>query len=224
MGAAQPSAVDVLERTYADVHAVLAGLDQDAEWAPTGCAGWSVRDLVQHLLGDARRALVAVGTPADRPPDTDAVSYWRAWTPGTEAASAERRLTRVVSGVWPTLEPLRQAYAETCAAAVHLLRLADPADPVATQGHVLSVGDLTRTLVFEAAVHHLDLVACIEAPGPGADALTVVRETLDGLLGRREPCGWDDTTYARVGTGRQALSPADRSALGSLAERFPLTG
>jgi hypothetical protein len=83
MASAATDAVDLLARTYADIHAVLAELDTEAEWAPTGCTGWSVRDLVQHLLGDARRALVAVGTPADRPPDTDAVSYWRAWTPGT---------------------------------------------------------------------------------------------------------------------------------------------
>jgi hypothetical protein len=162
--------IDLLERTYAGIHAVLAELDAEAEWAPTGCTGWTVRDLVQHLLGDARRALVAVGTPADRPPDTDAVSYWRSWSPGTEASFAERRLTRVVSGVWPTLEPLRQAYAETCAAAVHLLRITDPVEPVSTQGHVLTVDDLTRTLVFEAAVHHLDMVAYLDAPGPGADA------------------------------------------------------
>jgi uncharacterized protein (TIGR03083 family) len=216
--------VDLLERTYAGIHAVLAELDAEAEWAPTGCTGWTVRDLVQHLLGDARRALVAVGTPADRPPDTDAVSYWRSWSPGTEASFAERRLTRVVSGVWPTLEPLRQAYAETCAAAVHLLRITDPVEPVSTQGHVLTVDDLTRTLVFEAAVHHLDMVAYLDAPGPGADALGLVRSTLDGLLGRPEPCGWDDRTYARVGTGRQPIPPDDRGALGSLAERFPLTG
>ncbi|HZG98787.1 MAG TPA: maleylpyruvate isomerase N-terminal domain-containing protein [Nocardioidaceae bacterium] len=217
------SPVDLLERAYADLHAVLADLAGEAEWAPTGCAGWCVRDLVQHLLGDARRALVAVGSPADRPPDTDAVSYWRAWTPGTEAAVAERRLTRVVSGVWTTLEPLRLAYAETCSAAVHLLRITDAAEPLATQGHVLSAADLTRTLVFEAAVHHLDLVAYLAAPGPGDDALGLVRATLDGLLGQREPCGWDDVRYARVGTGREGISHRDRATLGLLAERFPLT-
>jgi uncharacterized protein (TIGR03083 family) len=216
--------VELLERAYTDLNAVLADLDGEAEWAPTGCAGWCVRDLVQHLLGDARRALVAVGTPAARPADTDAVSYWQAWMPATEGAAAERRLTRVVSGVWPTLEPLRQAYAETCSAAVHLLRITDPADPLATQGHVLSAADLTRTLVFEAAVHHLDVVTYLDAPGPGPEVLTLVRSTLDGLLGREEPCGWDDVTYVRVGTGRATIPPDDRAALGPLVERFPLTG
>jgi hypothetical protein len=216
--------VDLLELAYADVLAVLADLDGQAEWAPTGCTGWCVRDLVQHLLGDARRALVAVGTPADRPPDTDAVSYWRAWTPGTDGASAERRLTRVVSGVWPTLEPLRLAYAETCSAAVHLLRVTSPDEPLATQGRVLTAADLASTLVFEAAVHHLDLVAYLDAPGPRAESLGLVRSTLDGLLGEPEPCGWDDVTYALVATGRQSIPPGDHETLGPLAERFPLTG
>lgn len=216
--------VELLAQTYADLHAVLGGLPADDEWAPTGCAGWCVRDLVQHLLGDPRRALVALGTPAASPPDTDAVSYWRAWSPGTDGAADERRLTRVVSSVWPSLTPLTGAYVEACDAAVHLLRLADPDEPVRTQGHVIDVADLARTLVFEAAVHHLDLVAYLDAPGPGPDALGLVRETLDGLLGGCEPLGWDDVTYALAATGRRALTPAERSDLGPLADRLPLTG
>src|SRR4051812_7777231 len=32
------------------------------EWLPTGCAGWSVRDLVFHLRRDAQRALVALAS------------------------------------------------------------------------------------------------------------------------------------------------------------------
>lgn len=215
---------DLLHQTYADLNSVLRSIEGDDEWAPTGCTGWCVRDLVQHLIGDPRRALVALGTPADSPPDTDAVTYWRSWSPGTDDAGDERRLTRVVSGGWPSLAPLREAYAEVCGAAVHLLRLADPDDPVTTQGHVLTVADLTRTLVFEAAVHHLDLVAHLDAAGPGADAFRLVRATLDGLLGRPEPVGWDDTTYALAATGRRGLMPAERSTLGPLAERFPLTG
>lgn len=216
--------IDQLDRTYADLHAALRAVNGDDEWAPTGCAGWCVRDLVQHLLGDARRALVALGTPADSPPDTDSVSYWRSWSPDTDDAAAGRRLTRVVSGVWSSLEPLRAAYVETCCAAVHLLRLADPDEPVATQGHVLTVADLTRTLLFEAAVHHLDLVANLDAPGPSAETLGLVRMTLDGLLGEPEPVGWDNATYALAATGRRPLTPAERSALGPLADRFPLTG
>src|SRR5262249_43577805 len=63
-------------------------------------------------------------------------------------------------------------------------------------GPVLTVDDLLSTLAVEAAVHHLDLVAFSDGPSPGAQSLTLVRETLDGLLGRPAPREWDDARYA----------------------------
>jgi hypothetical protein len=96
--------------------------------------------------------------------------------------------------------------------------------PVRTQGHVLTAGDLVRTLVVEAAVHHLDLVVALDRPLPSAGPLRIVRETIDGLLGQALPLPWDDVTYARTGTGRAPISAADRRALGPLAGRFPLFG
>jgi hypothetical protein len=42
---------------------------------PTRCAGWSVGDLVFHVLADAQRALVAVATPAQPPPDRSFVTW-----------------------------------------------------------------------------------------------------------------------------------------------------
>jgi hypothetical protein len=47
---------------------------------------------------------------------------------------------------------------------------------------------------------------------------------LDGLLGAPAPADWDDVRYARTGTGRLPLEPAERAALGALADRFPLFG
>jgi hypothetical protein len=35
---------------------------------PTRCLGWSVADCLYHLLGDARRALTALATPATADP------------------------------------------------------------------------------------------------------------------------------------------------------------
>jgi hypothetical protein len=89
---------------------------------------------------------------------------------------------------------------------------------------VLRAQDLVRTLIVEAAIHHLDLVVALDRPLPSARPLRVVRETLDGLLGEPLPLSWDDVTYARAGTGRTALSEEDRDALGPLADRFPLFG
>lgn len=224
MAASDISAVDRLRHAWGDVADCLSGLSEDDAWQPTGCTGWSVRDLTFHLLLDAQRALVALGTPRNGQPDTDDVSYWNAWQPDTDRAQTNQRMIRIMASVYPTLARLRDDYAETTQAAAHLAAQADLDDTVGTQGRVLRVADLVRTLVVEAGVHHLDLVVSLDRPGPSAQTLTVVRETLDGLLGRPVPTDWDDVTYARVGTGRQPLSAADRALLGDLAERFPLFG
>jgi hypothetical protein len=214
----------ILGTAYRDVVAAVSDLDDSQEWLPTGCSGWSVRDLVFHLRGDAQRALVALATPAGGAPDTDAVSYWSHWRPGTEGARTSLRMTRISASVYSGLRPILDSYAETTEAVLYAAAHTDPAMPVRTQGHVLTAGDLVRTLVVEAAVHHLDLVVALDRPLPSAGPLRIVRETLDGLLGQALPLPWDDVTYARTGTGRAPISAADRRALGPLAGRFPLFG
>jgi hypothetical protein len=216
-----------LSTAYRDVVAVVRDIEETVpggEWLPTGCAGWSVRDLVFHMRGDAQRALVALASPAPAEPDTDAVSYWSHWRPGTDTAQVSLRMTRVSASVYSGLRPILDSYAEVTEAVVYAATRADPGLPVRTQGHVLTVADLVRTLVVEAAVHHLDLVAAVDRPLPSAGSLRLVREALDGLLGRPLPLPWDDVTYARAGTGRAAISDDDRAALGDLAGRFPLFG
>jgi hypothetical protein len=79
-------------------------------------------------------------------------------------------------------------------------------------------------LAVEAAVHHLDLIAALDRPGPGAGSLALVRETLDGLLGHPVPFDCDDRTWALIGTGRQAPTAEQRAALGNDADRLPLLG
>ncbi|NUO40969.1 MAG: hypothetical protein HOV82_02920, partial [Streptomyces sp.] len=94
---------------------------------------------------------------------------------------------------------------------------------VATQGHVLTAGDLMTTLAVEAAIHHLDLVVELpDVPGPSPAGLAAVRATLDGLLGRPVPLAWSDEHYARAATGRVPLTEAERRSLGADAERVPL--
>lgn len=94
-----------------------------------------------------------------------------------------------------------------------------------TQGHVLRTTDFVATLAVEAAVHYLDLtVELPAAPAPDPSSLRLVRRVLDGLLGCPVPVDWDDRGYALKGTGRVPLTDEDRTALGALAERFPLFG
>src|SRR3954471_9421568 len=225
------AALDTLRVAYGDLAEVVTGLLDDDGWRPTGCAGWCVRDLVQHHLLDGQRALVALGTPAGRPPDVDAVSYWAPWQPGTDDAALHRRQVRIMSGVWSRLEGLGRIYDATLRAVLVLGARAHPAADraapaavVATQGHARTVEDLLTTLAVEAAVHHLDLVARLDAPGPAAAPLGAVRATLEGLLGAPGRSGWSDERWALVGTGRAEPTAAELAELGPAAGRLPLFG
>ena len=219
-----PSPTELLTATYRSLSEQVTGLRPEEAWQPTGCAGWAVLDLGLHLVDDARRGLVALATPADGPATSDAVAYWRAWQPTAAQDEDVAWRTRVRASVAGGLAELSAVYAELVAAVTVLAERIAPDDLVGTQGHVLRADDLLSTLAVEAAVHHLDLVAHLDRPGPAPEALAEVRRVLEGLLGGPLPAGWDDATAARRGTGRAPLDDADRTALGLSAERFPLFG
>jgi hypothetical protein len=214
----------LLSSAYRDVAGVLGSLSPEQAWEPTGCAGWSVVDLGFHLVSDARRALVALNTPADRPADTDAVDYWRAWRPPEPGDDVELWTTRVAASVHGGLPGISGRYAETSAAALVAAARVRPDDLVGTQGRVLTVADFLSTLTVEAAVHHLDLVVRLDRPGPAAGPLAEVRRVLEGLAGTVLPGRWDDVTAARRGTGREPLTDEDRAELGPVAGAIPLFG
>lgn len=74
-------------------------------------------------------------------------------------------------------------------------------------------------------MHYLDLTVDLpSAPPPGPEPLALVRRVLDGLGGQPGPGGWDDAEYALKGTGRMALTAADRAGRGTAADRYPLFG
>jgi hypothetical protein len=219
-----PDPVSLLRATYGDLSGVLSSLSVEEGWEPTGCAGWTPVDLGFHLLSDARRALVALNTPADGPADTTAVDYWTAWRPPAPGDEEELWSTRVAASVHGGLPGIAGRYAETSAAAVVAAGRVGTDDLVGTQGRVLTVADFLSTLVVEAAVHHLDLVVRLDRPGPAAEPLAEVRRVLTGLLGAPLPASWDDATAARRGTGREALTADDRAELGDRATAFPLFG
>jgi hypothetical protein len=210
-----------LRVAYDDLAALAASLGEEDCWLPTGCRGWVVRDLVLHLLSDAQRGLVALATPAEGPPDRDAVTYWVDAPTGDDPEFRHVRGTRTIASAYG-LRPLVTAYVETSRAVVSLAQRTDPRACVPTQGHTLLAQDLVATLAVEAAVHHLDLVTDLDRRGPGERPLALVRQTLDGLLGRPVPVGWDDTTYALSGTGRRPLTAEEGAALGDDVARFPL--
>lgn len=138
---AEPEPAEVLRAAYEAFASVVRPLGDEESWLPTGCEGWAVRDLVFHCVGDAQRALVALHTPASGPPDRDAVTYWRDWRPNPLGAANGRRWIRVSASMFLDFGQLHGLFLETAATAA-----TRPVGLVATQGHVLTAGDLMLTL------------------------------------------------------------------------------
>lgn len=204
----------LLTESYDALAAVVSRLREEDAWAPTGCTGWSVRDLLWHLHADAVRGLVAAHTPAGRDPDCDAVAYWRSWGSDPDADERNRRLTRVEAGLHD-LDALRERYLEAAAATARSVAAAPAAEVVSTQGHALRVDDLASTLVVEATLHHADLVVHLDAPGPPRVGLDESRRVVEALLGRTLD-GWSTERVVMVGTGRAEPTVAERDTLAGL--------
>lgn len=215
----------MLAEAYSRVTAAVAELAEPDLSTGTRCRGWTVADVVYHLLLDAERALVALATPTDRPPDADAASYWAMHKPGSPWAADHERFVRLCTAAHSGYRQVIDRWAQTSAAAVRAARLAPASGRVATQGHVLSVADFASTLVVEAVFHHLDLTVNLPAAAPPAPApLELTRTVLDRILGRQAPPEWPSTDYILVAGGRLPLPADRRAALGPHADRFPLLG
>jgi predicted kinase len=217
-------AFDVLERVYAQLLGVVRGLAEAEFQRGTRAAGWTVHDLLVHMLMDPQRALVTFATPGGGPPDVDAVTYWHDFHPAKgDGGASHAEFVRGVSEAYGAPQWLVGQLEETLPAVVRAGR--ECRHPmVATQGHVLTVADFVDTLLLEVTVHYLDLTAEIPGPPPPGDAVEAVAAVLDGLLGSSPPSGWDGVAYVLKGTGRLPLTEADRTTLGAAAGRFPLLG
>ena len=236
-------ALAALDAVYTDVRELADGLTPSALLEFSRCRGWVVADVLLHLLTDAQRALIALASPTSEPADQDFVTYWRAfaedhaadpdeWVPGALWVRRSASAFRDGSG-------LTAIWRETAPAAVRAAGRADPGGRITTQGYVLPVADLLATLAVEAVVHYLDMTVHLEAPEPAPIAVALATRTLDGLWsehgstsGHRAqpaakgegpyPAGWSAHDYLLKGTGRIALTPADRAALGAAADALPL--
>ncbi|MFG2265639.1 maleylpyruvate isomerase N-terminal domain-containing protein [Streptomyces sp. NPDC048720] len=114
------------------------------------------------------------------------------------------------------LHRLGRLYTETVAATGRAAACVDPAARVATQGHVLTAGDLMTTLAVEATVHHLDMVVRLpHAPGPSRAVPAAVRSTLDGPSRPAHPGGVERpalrTRGHRAGRARRRVPPYGRN-------------
>ena len=240
--------LQALGQSYRAVTASVRTLPEAAFERPTRCRGWTVRDVLFHMLLDPQRALVALATPTTEAATTDLVAYWRLFQPGTEQAERHAEFVRRAASAYARPATLVEEWEETSEAALRAAASAvmagwaehqvtaratrrtgrEPAAAsgrVRTQGMVIALPDLLATLTVEAVLHHLDLTVNLDSspPAPPA-ALEVVRLTLDGLLGSPLPVAWDAETYALKATGRIALASGELDRLGALGARLPLLG
>jgi hypothetical protein len=227
-------AVGALRDCYTAISRQVQAIGAALETTPTRCAGWTAADLLFHLLLDAQRALVAMAAPAEGDPDTDAVTYWEPWQPGSNRSVEHLRFVRRSAAAYRAPGGLVAQWDETSDAVVRLATWV-PHELITTQGRLLTLPDFLETLVVEAALHLLDFAL---DTGPGAGTATgggsllrvppqaeqILRFTLDGLLGMAPPSRWDLEGYALRADGRRPLTDSDRRALGWLADRFPLLG
>ncbi|MDX8141143.1 maleylpyruvate isomerase N-terminal domain-containing protein [Lentzea sp. BCCO 10_0061] len=191
--------------------------------APSGCAGWLVRDLVCHLVIDAQDVLITLVSPSDAEPTHDAVTYWSvSHTPPTGQDPLDALIVRLAAA-YEDPELLKFHLSDVGEAAGRAAILADPAAGVGTQGMALTVESYLGAYVWEWTLHHLDLRAHLpHVPEPPAETLTRCREILETIAGSAFPTSFSDTDALLVGTGRRAPTEAERAELGDLEIPFVL--
>jgi uncharacterized protein (TIGR03083 family) len=222
---ASATVTDLLTEAYDGISQVVIDLDDTDLHRPSRCRGWSVADVVFHLLLDAQRALVTFASPATGTPDVDAVTYWAPHKPGASWAAAHEEFVRASTAAHSGPRVVVHRWVETAAAATRAAASATPTDLVRTQDHILTVSDFTSTLVVEAVLHHLDLTVDLPAaPAPSPAVLTHAREVFDGILGATAPATWTRVDYALAAGGRAEVPPDVAGSLGDAATRFPLLG
>ncbi|MFJ8433987.1 maleylpyruvate isomerase N-terminal domain-containing protein [Kitasatospora sp. NPDC094019] len=213
----------LFERSWAALRSAVDGLAPEDFPAPSGCAGWLVRDLVCHLVIDAQDVLITLVTPAEAEPTRDAASYWDVSSEPPDGQDPLDALTVRLAAAYGDPALLRFHLDDVGSAAGRAARLADPRLRVATQGQVLTVGHFLDAYVLEWTLHHLDLVTHLpQVPGPPAEGLAASRRLLERIAGEDFPADLGDTETLLIGTGRRPATPAETTALGPLGERLPL--
>lgn len=222
-GTRHTATAELLGEVYGLVTGVAEGLAPHEVEIPTRAAGWSVRDLILHMLLDTQRALIALASPAETEPDVDEVSYWRSFRPGDDedARDAHAGFVRSAAAAYTGTAGLFAQWSATWQAAVRAVEGSAPTQPVHTQGHVITVAALVDTLLVEATVHYLDVTVGLKAPPAPEQALAHTRAVVAALYGEPLPTVLDDVTAVLVGTGRL---PVDRALFGTGADRLPVLG
>lgn len=78
--------VEPLGRAFASTRAVLVQVQAGQLDAPTPCASWDARALIEHFIGSARWAAAAIGGEEAADEDRAAVGFIAAYDHGSKAA------------------------------------------------------------------------------------------------------------------------------------------
>jgi len=204
--------------------AVAAELPPEAFARPTRCPPWDVRILVGHVVRDLDRVLTYLDEPAPDVATSDAISYFQSYDPRTEGPAITDGSTEAADRFGSTGELVR-GLDETLRRCVESAGANDPGRLLRTRLTTIRLDEFLKTRILEVGVHGLDLADAIgRDPWLSPAAASTILAILTGLLGEDPAAslGWSDLTFIETGTGRRALTSAERSFLGSRSDRFPL--
>jgi len=224
--ASPADALEALREEYQEVSRIVLGLDERDFSRATRCKDWNVKELVAHLLWGATRVHRFLTQPAPDAADKDAVSYWRSYDRVGDAPHIADRAKELAAQYAGTKE-LAEAWDDMWPKVVEAAEREGAGRLVATWGPKLALDEYLKTQVLEVTVHRMDLEHALGLKGWGTDqAVSIVDETLEGLLGEQPPSDleWDVVDFIEAGTGRRPLTDEERKLLGPLADRFPLMG
>lgn len=189
---AQPSidgtrltAEQYLAHLDADFEGLVAAASGDLAADVPGCPGWTVRELLSHVLGVYRHKLVALRTDAAPPPRDD---EWGAVPEGGDVVAA-----------------LREAYADLRAQ----LEARDADDPSwSWWPPEQTVGFWQRRMAQETTVHRWDAESATGGPDSAGDVPDdLAADGVDELLGWLR-WSWDDAPLDDA-TGQKVLVATD---------------
>lgn len=220
VAAASVREVDLFTLSWSALRRAVAQLPDAALDSPSGCQGWRVRDLVQHLALQAQDLLITLATPADTAPTADALSWWTPTPTMPDGRSPHDALLARMADAYDSADQVRESFEHVAAAAGRAVQLAHPDLPITAADRTLTVRDLLGALVLEAALHHLDLIAPLPgAEEPPAEGLAAAREMVERRLRIQLPADWTDAAVLRIATGRAEATAAERAALDALGVR-----
>jgi uncharacterized protein (TIGR03083 family) len=219
-------ALGALREECEEVSKIASGLSDEDLARSTRCVEWNVKQLLAHMYWGIKRAQRSLTEPAPPDADTNSVSYWRSYDPEGDAPDIAERARDLARG-YETGADLAKAWGEMWRGVVESAAREDRGRIVSTWGPTLTLDDFLKTRVLEVTVHRMDLEDALGRKGWGTDrAVSIVDDTLEGLLGEQPPSEleWDVVDFIEVGAGRRSLTEEERRILGALADRFPLIG